>query len=80
MEFLETMADFYAGEDFLVTASREDAFFPELLGNPAAAPHILSALGRQTGYFRTVGAEKPFALYRSFDDAPSPSYFSLAFD
>ena len=80
MEFLETMADFYAGEDFLVTASREDAFFPELLGNPAAAPHILSALGRQTGHFRTVGAEKPFALYRSFDDAPSPSYFSLAFD
>ena len=80
IEFLETMADFYAGEDFLVTASKEDGFFPELLGNRNAAPHILSALNKQSGRFCTVGAEKPFALYHSFSDTTAPTYFSLAFD
>ncbi len=80
IEFLDTMADFYAGADFLVTVSKEDAFFPELLGNRTAAPHILTALNKKAGRFRTVGTEKPFALYHSFCDAPTPAYFSLAFD
>ena len=80
MKFLETMASFYAGENFLVVASKEHAFFPELLGDTAAAPHILSALNLKKGHFCTVGAGKSFALYHSFGDLPTPTYFSLAFD
>lgn len=80
MDFLQTMADFYAGRDFLFVVSKEDDFFPELLGNRAAAPHILAALNKKNGRFRTVGEEKPFALCHSLCDGPAPTYFSLAFD
>lgn len=81
LTFLQTMADFYAGEDFLLVASRGKEFFaPELLGNAQAAPGILAALHRYQGRFRIPGDEKPFAMYHSLTDAPSPGYFGLAFD
>ncbi len=81
LAFLGSVADFYAGEDFLVTVSREEAFFaPELLGNADAAPGILAALGKESGTFRTPGMEQPFAMYHSLSDAPVPTYFGLAFD
>ena len=78
--FLSTGADFYAGEDFLVTVAREEDFFPELLGNSTAAPQILAALGRKTGRFRTPGTEKAFAMFYPLADVPPPAYFGLAFD
>lgn len=82
LEFLQTMADFYAGEDFLLTVSRdENAFFaPELLGNTAAAPAILTAFGKKEGIFRTPGDDKPFAMYHPFTDLKAPEYFGFAFD
>lgn len=81
IQFLAQMADFYAGEDFLVTVSREDSFFaPELLGNLRAAPEILTALHREKGIFRTPGEDVPFAMYHPLSDAPVPAYFGLAFD
>lgn len=81
LDFLQTMADFYAGEDFLVTVAHEDEFFaPELLGNVQAAPGILTALRKNQGRFRGPGADKHFAMYCPLSDAPHPGYFGLAFD
>ena len=81
LAFLETVADFYAGEDFLVTVSREEEFFaPELLGNVQAAPGILAALGKESGHFRAPGEEKPFTMWHDLSGESAPAYFGLAFD
>lgn len=80
LDFLATMADFYAGGDFLLTVSKTEPFAPELLGNPTAAPQILAALGQTEGHFRTNGADKPFSMYHSLGNFPKPDYFGLAFD
>ena len=81
LTFLEQMADFYVGEDFLVTVSRVEEFFaPELLGNTQSAPKILASLGQKRGTFRTPGGTQPFAMYHSLTDSPAPGYFGLAFD
>lgn len=81
LNFLQTMADFYAGEDFLVVVAQgEDFFAPELLGNEQAAPGILAALRHNKGRFRGPGGGTPFAMYLSLSDCPAPGYFGLAFD
>ena len=81
IDFLQTMADFYVGEDFLVCISRDEEFFaPELLGNADAAPGILTAMRSNRGKFRMPGEEKPFAMYYPLSDAGAPGYFGLAFD
>ncbi len=81
LDFLHAMADFYAGEDFLVCISRDEEFFaPELLGNEQAAPGILAALRKKQGHFRGPGGNKPFAMYHPLSDATTPDYFGLAFD
>lgn len=81
LDFLQTMADFYVGEDFLVAVARsEDFFAPELLGNIQAAPGILTALRKNIGQFRGPGEDTPFAMYLPLTDAPAPGYFGLAFD
>lgn len=79
--FLSGMADFYAGEDFLVAVNRDHKFFaPELLGNAQAASGILAALGKKEGRFRCPGTERSFAMFRNLSDMPAPAYFGLAFD
>lgn len=82
LEFLHTVARFYAGDDFLLTLSREDGkfFAPELLGNILAAPSILTAFGKKEGIFRMPGQDKPFAMYRPLGTLSPPTYFALAFD
>lgn len=81
LDFLQNMADFYTGDDFLVAVSRTDDFYaPELLGNAYAAPGILAALRRNEGKFRIPGNVAPFAMYLPLSDAPAPEYFGLAFD
>lgn len=82
LDFLQTMAKFYAGDGFLLTvAEGENGFFaPELLGNVHAAPSILTAFGEKEGVFRTPGGDKPFAMYRPFGQLPAPRYFGFAFD
>lgn len=82
--FLETQANFYKGEDFLLTLSKDENNFQgiELLGNETAAPKILNSLGYHTGMFRTPGNEKAFAMYLPLgeNNIPAPSYFGFAFD
>lgn len=81
LDFLQNMADFYAGDDFVVAVSRTEEFFaPELLGQAQAAPGILAALRKKEGKFRGPGDAAPFAMYLPLSDAPAPEYFGLAFD
>jgi len=77
LEFLAEFARFYAGSDFVLAATEEQAV--ELLGNTANAPGILGALQKNTGSFRIPG-ERPFAMYHPLSDTPVPRYFGLAFD
>lgn len=80
--FLESYSGLYAGEDFLLAGYGENGVFhgSELLGNPAAAPGILAALGMEKGSFRIPGNAAPFAMYFPLSDLPAPSYFGLAMD
>ena len=77
MEFLATYATLYAGSDFILATTEETGL--ELLGNTAAAPGILAALGKKEGRFRMSG-KQPFAMYRPLTNTPAPSYFGIAFD
>lgn len=82
LDLLGMHAEFYAGEDFLLAAYQEaDALtVPELLGNAAAAPNILGALGAKRGSFRTPGTGRKFAMYRALTQIKAPAYFGLALD
>ena len=83
LAYLQTYAQFYAGEDFLLAAVHEtDSLFGvELLGNQAAAPGILKAMGYEQGTFRTPDGETPFAMYLPLtENAKKPTYLGLAFD
>ncbi len=82
--FLQKQASFFACDGALL-AARTDGdklVCSELLGDREKAPAIVGALGCRKGDFRTVGADKPFAMYRSLGETNNtpPSYFGLAFD
>lgn len=79
--FLAAVWQLYAGDDFLLAAAEDGDKLAamELLGNPAAAPGILAALGKQEGTFRIPGSGN-FAMYHCLNDSRLPHYFGLAFD
>ena len=81
LTFLQTQAELYVGEDFVLAATKDGDCLRgiELLGNLNAAGGIVSALGAKLGIFSVPG-EKPFAMCRSLRDPFSPAYFGLAFD
>lgn len=81
--FLQKLANFYAGDDFLLAAelSGDRLQGIELLGNAEKAPDILHALGASAGSFRCPGDQLPFAMFLPLqEDAVAPTYFGLAFD
>ena len=81
--FLAAQAQLFAGRDFLLAAYLEDDQLHgmELLGNTAAAPGILRALGCKTGRFQIPGKDRPYAmLHKLKEDAGIPQYFGLAFE
>lgn len=83
LEFLQTQAEFYIGPGFAaaVSAEGDKLHCMELLGDSAAAPGIVMALGYSYGFFRCPGAGKPFAMFRPLTaDCPVPAYFGHAFD
>ena len=82
LSFLSTYAEFYKGEDFLFTASKEDQTLicHEFLGNIKKAPGIIKALNLEKGRLRTIGSDTPFAMYLPFEGKDYPDYFSFAFD
>lgn len=83
LRFLERLGRFYRGEDFLLCAVKagDCLTVPELLGNAAAAPGIVAALGCKEGAFTVPGEEKPFAMVIALTpDFQKPSHFAFAFD
>lgn len=81
LTFLSGWAEFFAGEDFLLTAVREEDTLRglELLGDTTAAPGILAALGAKNGTFRTPG-DALFAMHLPLNEKKPPTYFGFAFD
>ena len=83
LALLEDYSSFYKGDGFLFTAYAENGKLTvsELLGDIAAAPGILAALGFCEGKFRTPGNENPFAMYHPLtEDNSAPAYLGLALD
>ncbi|MBR4971451.1 MAG: GNAT family N-acetyltransferase [Oscillospiraceae bacterium] len=80
LDFLACWAQFYEGEDALLAAVWEDGklLVLELLGNQAAAPGIVAALGADSGWFRAPG-ETPFAMHRPLNGNLPPKYFGFCF-
>ena len=89
LDFLATYAELYSGEDFLLAASRAGGRLLgiELLGNAAAAPSIVSALGCDEGELRippsaaSFGKKRRFAMFLGLKEGVRPpDYFGIAFD
>ena len=84
LDFLTTQAELYAGDNFLLTARKEEdrLFGIELLGNTDIASDILFTLGAKEGKFRAPDGNKPFAMSLALSEKAHtpPSYFGLAFD
>lgn len=83
LDFLETQAKFYAGEDFLLAATIENnnLYGTELLGDATLAPGIVYALGCKDGTLFTPGKGIPFAMFHALtEDVVTPSYLGFAFD
>ena len=83
LALLEAFSGFYAGDELLLAAYPEKGKCKvcELLGNPAAAPGVLAALGYSEGSFRVPGTGKPFAMYHPLTlDPAAPGYLGLALD
>lgn len=82
LRYLQTYAQLYAGEGFLLAALREGGRLHglELLGDETQAGGILGALGCAEGTFRVPGTEA-FAMFCPLEaDVPAPGYFGLVFD
>lgn len=83
LRFLSTVAEFYAGEGFVMAGSRDGSHLQtqEYLGDICHAPGILTALGLQTGHFRTPGNGRKNAMYFPFSPIdPPPGYLGLPLD
>lgn len=83
LDFLASQTEFCAGEGWVAALSVYDGKLhcQELLGDAAAAPGILKALGEKSGFFRTFGGEKAFAMGRPLSEKCSfPVYFGLPLD
>lgn len=81
--YLEMMAFFYAGDDFLLAARSKSKVLTglELLGNTAAAPGILTALNCTEGHFRVPGSDTTQAMFLGLAEAVTPpTYLGLIFD
>ncbi|MBR3973435.1 MAG: GNAT family N-acetyltransferase [Oscillospiraceae bacterium] len=83
LDLLASLAAFFSGSGILaaVTVMDEKLICHELLGSSNAAPRILRSLGCKSGFFRTPGGEKPFAMGISLtENCPIPTYLGLPLD
>lgn len=81
--YLEMMAFFYAGSDFLLAARKQGQHLKglELLGNTDAAPGICAALNCLEGSFRGPGAGSDLSMFLALTkQATPPTYLGLVFD
>ena len=70
---------FYAGEDFVLTVSREEPKILELLGSTKEISGILLSLGMAKAIVRTPGTT-PFAMYYPICSKKIPTYLGFALD
>ena len=71
----------FGGDGFLLAAWLEEGLLTaeEFLGDPAAVPGILKALGAEAGIFRMPGQDLEFAMYRPLvPQCPKPGYFGIS--
>ena len=83
LRFLAAQALLLAGKDWLCAAYSDGKTLrcAELLGNTAAAPGIVRAMGFDEGHFRCPGEEQPFAMgFPLTPDCRFPNYLGLIFD
>ena len=83
LAFLTTQARFYKGSGLLAAVSREQEHLRilEYLGDWAAAPALVAALGRTEATVRAPGNGTPFAMYLPLTPAcKQPEYYPFAFD
>lgn len=82
LSFFETYGQFYAFDGGCFCAAREGdtLYVQEFLGDPAALPGIVAALGVRQAHVRLPGGDMPFAMYHSFTDGALPSYLAIALD
>lgn len=83
LDFLETQASFYAGNEFLLTARKEGDSLQgiEFLGDASVLPAILQKMNCTCGTFRTIGMTRPFGMYYSFTGSSrKPAYLGFIFD
>lgn len=81
LSYLASYAGFYAGMDFILTATTNDDTLVglELLGNTTQIAEITASLGCKEGTFRAPGT-MPFAMFRPLGNAAPPTYLGFAFD
>ena len=77
LDFLDTFASFYATDKALVCVAKQEPIVCEYLGDPAAAPGILAALGIQSAQLPTPGDEIPFTMFYPLHCASLPGYLGL---
>lgn len=78
--YLATYAGLYAGEGWLLAATREEEtlLIHEYLGKEALLPAIIRALDAKKGILRSPGGSVDTAMYCSLDGGEKvPSYFGL---
>jgi predicted N-acetyltransferase YhbS len=83
LRFLSTVAEFYAGEDYLTAGSRDGSHWhaQEFLGDIHRAPGLLAALGLPSGHFRAPGKGRKNAMLLPFSPLETlPSYLGLPLD
>ena len=84
LAYINSDNEFFRGDGFILAArecvfddGENGIFATELLGNTDRAGDILAALGHSRGVFRTIGNQKPFAAYLSFNGAEAPCWFAF---
>lgn len=83
LALLDSQAAFYTGEHFLaaVTADGDRLHCHELLGDADAAPGIVAALGKKSGFFRIPGGDQSFAYLLALEEnCIRPKYFGFVLD
>ena len=84
LDYIASDNEFFVGDGFIlaareyITEGGEIALYgTELLGSADYCPRILASLGYSKGSFRTVGEDRPFSAYLSFNGAAAPSWFAF---
>ena len=80
LRYLHAFARFYEGENALVCVGQDEPVIFEYLGDPAAAPGILAALGIPEATIPTPGKEIPYAMYHPLNCTKTPGYLGITLE